>query len=248
MPDEVGEAGLLPLIVVSSVPREPAYIHQTLASLFMSDPLVHRTRVHVMVDSPDASYLADYAHHPNFSALPLTADEARRTADYWVHRRCAHNYHRCLALPCDGYSGLCICEDDVVFCHGFLRELQKVIAEIEAKRYAKDYVLAGYTPYRFEPDGSQLDGRAYCRYRAADFYGNQCVYFPLRVLPKFAPWFYERAVEQAEAPSDMVLKEYCLHSAELLACRRSLAQHIGRITTGLGDFHTSPTFDGVSSV
>jgi hypothetical protein len=242
MLDHLDHASRLPLIVIMSVPREPVYIHQTLASLFMSDPLVHKTRIHVMVDAPDAAYLENYAHHPNLTVQPLTPTEVEQTEAYWVHRRHAHNYHRCLAMSCEGHSGLCICEDDLVFRHGFLTKLVATIAQLEVEHPLEKYVLAAYAPYDFGLDRAAGRIQSFCGYPAAGFYGNQCLYYPRTVLDDLAPLFYEQAVRRAVAPSDMVVKEYCRQSAVLYACTRSLAQHVGRVTTGLGNFHDSPTF------
>ena len=234
--------GGLPLIVVMSVAREPAYIHQTLASLFMSDRLVQSAPVHVMVGGADVSYLADYSHHPNLIVHPLPAGETDKVSSWGVHRRHAYNYHRCLAMPGDDSPGLCVCEDDVVFKPGFLAKLAATIAEMEQNCGLNRYVLAAYAASR--PDTARLlpSGSSFCKYPEENYYGTQCMYYPRAVLDELAPYFYDQAVEQTVAPSDMMIKAFCQQTSNLFACKRSLVQHIGRTTTGLGDFHTSPTF------
>jgi len=52
------------LLTIITVAREPAYIHQTLASMFMADPLVHDlSAVHLVVDSNKSFYLDNYGQH-----------------------------------------------------------------------------------------------------------------------------------------------------------------------------------------
>jgi hypothetical protein len=232
-----------PLIVISSVFREPVYVHQTLASLFMSDPSVHKSHVHLMVGGPDADYLRDYAHHPNLTVHRWTDSDAKTADGWWVHRLAAYNYWRCLTVDGSGHSGLCVCEDDVVFRAGFATKLAATIREIEEQHSQSKYVLAAYAPYSFNSHNQDSSGRRFCRYPANDFYGSQCVYYPASVLAELAAYLYDGAVERAVAPYDIVIKEFCRQTDCLLACTPSLTQHIGRVTTGLGNFHTSPTFE-----
>lgn len=51
-------------LVVMTVRRSPEYIHTTLASLLLSDALVHQLKgVHLVVGDAEVEYLNQYRHH-----------------------------------------------------------------------------------------------------------------------------------------------------------------------------------------
>lgn len=219
---------LLPLIAISSVNREGGYVHQTLASLFMSDPLVHQCDLRIMVGSADTSYLDDYRQH-RLQIEPLSTTEAEQIAPWSAHRRCAHNYSRCLGLPLGGHPGLLAIEDDAVFRHGFLTKLAATVNEIEES--ASEYVLSCFACYDFSENVANRRGYTYYNYPADSFYSTVCTYYPQAVLPRLVEFFRE---QQAVEPTDMAVKSFCKLGTPIFASARSLAQHIGEISTGCG--------------
>ena len=232
-------------LVISTTDREPAYIHRTLASLFLSGPEAHGfTPVHLMVGSPDERYLGDYAHSDAVHVHPLGKEEWRTIRDWGPHRRCCHNYHRCLTLPLEGSRGLVVCEDDLIFQNGFYSRLLATVDEIEAKAgVAVDYALAAYAAYDFRNNRDEPNGELFCPYGVAGFYGSQCVYYPRNVIPKLAELVLAEGVKRYSEPLDMLVKAAYREFRGFFACRTSLVQHIGERTTGLGGFHQNPTFD-----
>jgi hypothetical protein len=233
-------------LVISTIDREPAYIHRTLASLFLSGPEAHDfTPVHLMVGSEDDGYLGDYAHSDAVHVHPLPREEWRTISDWGPHIRCCHNYHRCLTLPLDGSRGLIVCEEDLIFQNGFFPRLVATIDEIEAKAGVEEYALAAYACYDFRDSREEPNGELFAPYDVEGFYGTQCVYYPRKVVPKLAELVLSKGVERYTEPVDLLVKKAYREFEGFFACRTSLVQHIGESTTGLGGFHQNSTFDNL---
>ena len=223
--------------------RSPQYVYQTLASLFAADPLVQQVaRIYLVVDAADASYLGDVTQCSKLTILPMRPEEWKGTQQFSLRQRACHNYYRCLTVPVGESRGLLICEDDVVFRDGFLSKMIDALNEMEHHRL-ESFVLAGYAPYDFEAHDALRRGLFYCSYPAAWFYGTQCVFYSRSVLPAVTECVYDFGVAVHEEPYDWLIKRYCDKAQNLYATRRGIAQHTGRVTTGLaGHQHTSPTF------
>jgi hypothetical protein len=225
-----------------TAPRQPEYVHQTLASLFASDPLVQQIpQIDVMLDSADASHLRPDPHLENLKIHKLTRAEAETTSGWGPHRRFCYNYHRCLTLDIGHARGLLICEDDVIFREGFLAKLLAAIDEMEGCQLRK-YLLACYSAYRLNDVPAFRRGRYFCSYYAPSFYGTQCMYYPKPVLGELADRLYQEGVVAHQAPGDMIVKSYGMELNAIYATVCSLAQHVGTVSTGLGNFHESPSF------
>lgn len=236
-------AALPSKIVISTTHREPCFLHQTLSSLFMAGSAVWGgAPVHLMVGSLEDAYLENIAHHGAIQAHLMGKEEWQRIAGASVHRRCCYNYARCLAPPPEERRGLLVCEDDVVFQDGFFAALKATIAEIESARGAAPFILALYSCYDFREPAAPRGARLYAAYDARFFFGTQCMYYSGAVLPDLAALMFREGFEKGTAPSDLLVKQYCLGKEMLFASRSSLVQHIGKTTTGLGKFHSSPTF------
>ena len=119
----------------------------------------------------------------------------------------------------------------------------RAVEEMEDEHGLVKYLLACYAPYRLADNPSLKRGRYYVSYFAPGFYGTQCVYYPRCVLPDVSKMVWERGVVAHKKPGDMIVKEYAVAINGLYATIRSIAQHIGSKSTGLGNFHCSPTFD-----
>jgi hypothetical protein len=231
-------------LAIATVPREPQYIHGTLASLFASDPYVHGIAgLHLFVGAPGQGYLDSYRHHRQIRIEPLSEIDAQRSADWTVHRKACLNHYRCLSLPLGNARGLCVCEDDVVFCDGFVEKLLATVREMEENYGLIRYLLACYVPYRLDEPGLQR-GKRFASYPAHGFYGTQCMYYPRSVVAEVAERMSKEGVESPTQPADMIVKDFGIEIDGVYGTTRSLVQHIGSQTTGLGSFHTSPTFEG----
>ena len=159
-------------------------------------------------------------------------------------RRLALNYHRCLTLPPQDCAGLCICENDILFRDGFLREMLAAVNGIETALSGDKYFLDAYIPYSFrrKPDLQTTVGPA-VKYAAQRFYGTQCVYYSRQVIPEIAQRIYDLGVVGQRAPIDMLVREYAVTAGFFFGTARSLVQHIGFHSSSPGAFfHQAPSF------
>lgn len=108
-------------LVISTCKREPAYIHQTLATLFLNDP-PNDLRLHVMMDGQE-DFLTSYPF-PRLIKYGHPEDNSQLTN----RQRAAANYRRCLLI---GTDDLLACEDDIAFVPDFFAKLDHCIKEIE---------------------------------------------------------------------------------------------------------------------
>jgi hypothetical protein len=227
------------VLAISTVNRSPQYVHQTLASLFASDPAVHRlSDVWLLVDGNDF-HLRDYRHHGRLRIVPLTPEERTRMTGWSIHRRTCHNYYRCLSVPLAGQRGIIVCEDDVVFRDQFLVRLIDTLEEMRAHRLHK-FALALYASHDFEDEHSFYRGALYCSYGWV-FFGSQCMYYPAETAHEIADYILRHGVETYEDPSDLLVKR--VYGDRMYSCCRALAQHIGDVSTGLGGSARTPRFD-----
>lgn len=236
-------------LVVMTVARQPSYLPQTLASLFLSDPLVRELpRIHLVVGSPDAGYLDDLAHHERLTVHRMGEEEWERIRGWGIHRRLAYNYWRCLSLPCAHLAGTCVCEDDVVFRDGFVVKLLQAVAEMRRDGLTK-YVLAAYSYYDYAADPSRRRGTYYCSYNAWHHFGNCCLFFSSAAQREAADEVLRRSVESPELPADLAIGRWGEElwrrgAGGMYQTVCSLAQHVGRTSGGTsGRYYRSPTFE-----
>ena len=228
------------ILAIMTVNRKPQYVHRTLASLFASGPLVHElASVHLVIDTSAAGYLDAYRHHRKLLFHPLLADECARTADWGPHRRFCRNYVRCLALPVPKGGGICVCEDDIIFRDRFVERLLLTINELEAQVDRTDYCLALFSDCDFEMEPSLYCGRYVCRH-GLPFHGTQCMYYPGTVVTELGEFLQRYGVDSTKDCGDLLIHRLC--QDRMYASPRSLVDHIGEISTGLGGCRPSPTF------
>ena len=227
-------------LVVMTVDREPQYVHQTLASMFAAEPLVHEfPEVHLMIGTSKSDYLGHYRHHRVLRLHPLPDAEQQAIEGWTPHRRFCHNYVRCLSLTIPDGGGICVCEDDLVFRDGFLQRLLLAINEMEGEAGLEDYCLALFSEADFEADPSVYRGMHYCSY-GCDYHGTQCMYYPKPVARRLRDYIQEHGVEHPTKPGDLLVGD--LYGDRMYACSRALADHTGRVSTGLGGSGRSPSF------
>jgi hypothetical protein len=68
------------------------------------------------------------------------------------------------------------------------------------------------------------------------------MYYPRAVVAELAPLIHAKGVVQFHEPYDMLIKKYAIELDALYGSTTSLVQHMGRCSTGLGEFHASETF------
>ena len=230
-------------IAILTIDREPQYVHATIESLQKACRGLSRMPiVHVVVGCADSTYLDRYKSDASISIRELPPDLAALNGKFSIYRRFCLNYWRCLGISLDGKSGICICEDDVVFRDGFLPKLCDTIRQMIEEAALSNHVLAAYAAYDFETNPSLYRRTLYCSYYAPSFYGTQCMYYSKGVVPALRQYLYDRGIRTEGPPGDMIIKEFCIEHNNLYACTRSLVQHVGARSTGLGHHHQSPTF------
>jgi hypothetical protein len=232
-------------LAVMTVSRSPEYIHTTLASLLLSDPLAHCLKgLHLVVGSAEANYLKHYGHHCRMEVHVTDEQDCQRLQEWTPHRRFCFNYHRCLTiLPADCH-GICICEDDVIFRDHFVETLVAAINEIEQENGVAKYLLDLYIPDTFKRDPSCAEGKHWVKYDAESYYGTQCMFFPRSIVPEVAWMMHRFGVADYRAPGDLIIRQYALMTNSLYGTKQPLVQHIGLHSTGLAEFfHRSAAFD-----
>ena len=231
-------------LVIMTINRSPEYIHKTLASLLLSDPLVHKLRgIHLVVGGANVEYLNQYKHHKIIKIHPMSLEESKHISDWIVRKKFCHNYHRCLTIIAEDYSGLCIFEDDIMFQDRFVEKMMAAVNEMENEHKLDKYLLDLYLPYGFSPDVSFGSGKLCAKYYPQNFYGTQGIYYPRSIVPEIAQLIYNEGVVDYQKPGDMLIAQYAIATNLLYGTKRSLVQHTGFHSTGLATmFHRSPSF------
>lgn len=245
-----GVDGLTPFdVAILTVQRSPDYCTQTVASLFASGREVWNVvPVHLVVGSPDDEYLSNLSRYTSLRIHRLSDESWNEISDWSVHRRLSHNLWRALELPCHAQLGRCVCEDDVLFQQGFVSKLLDAIDELRSSAIDK-FILTAYSHYDFAAEPERYRGRFHCSYNAAVHYGNCCFFVSKALLDELAQAIRQRAVDELEAPADIVLGRF----GEELWQRKeggmyqtisSIVQHMGVVSGGTsGQYSCSPTFD-----
>jgi len=142
------------------------------------------------------------------------------------HRDSQYNYARALLNTKDGL----IIEDDVKLSKNFNLELQERLAEIPTQRYA----FALYSCYNW---GGYSDYDKIAKYPVDMFYGTQAMLYDLQTAREFGAYLLENIGRE---PYDLALKTFIKtvnQEVILYASKMSLVQHIGDVSTGLGNGH-----------
>jgi hypothetical protein len=147
------------------------------------------------------------------------------------HRDSQYNYAIALLNTKDGL----IIEDDVQLSRKFDQYLNKVKSDIPTPRYA----LALYSCYQW----TQIpNGLTIVEYPINDFYGTQAMLYDIETARGFGEYLAQNIGKE---PYDLALKTYIKEvdpEVVLYASKLSLVQHIGDISTGLGNNHKAFNF------
>ena len=224
-------------ITTIHLPGAP-YLYQSLLSLFTVARF--SGTVHLFVGSEESGYLDCLAASPRLVIHPMEADEWAAIADWSLHRRHSYIYWKVLNHFAQRGEAICIGEDDVLYDPRFEAKLAQSIAELEAR--TDDYALAYYQATDLAADLAHdpdvWHGRLVSGYPGPNFYGLQGMCYSPAALGTVRDVIHERGVIRAEAPTDIVIHDL----TNLYLVHKSLIQHLGHQSTGLGWFHSSPTF------
>ena len=142
------------------------------------------------------------------------------------HRDSQYNYARALLTTKDGL----IIEDDVKLSRYFDKALNEVIRNIPTARYA----VALYSCYNW---GQYSKYETIAEYPIDMFYGTQAMLYDLETAKEFGAYLLENIGRE---PYDLALKTFIKTvnpEVKLYASKLSLVQHIGDVSTGLGNGH-----------
>jgi hypothetical protein len=147
------------------------------------------------------------------------------------HRDSQYNYAIALLNTKDGL----IIEDDVQLSRKFDQYLNKVKSDIPTPRYA----LALYSCYNWNHISN---GLTIAEYPIDSFYGTQAMLYDIETARGFGEYLAQNIGKE---PYDLALKTYIKEvdpEVVLYASKLSLVQHIGDISTGLGNNHKAFNF------
>jgi hypothetical protein len=198
--------------------------------------------INIVSDSTSQTYLKSIGKDGRFTIVPLPESESIHMETLGLHRRASNNFVRALRAAPSSARGVIICEDDIVFRNGFLGHLIESLNELQENGWT-NFILSAYSPHNHDKDAMPFPARFVRCYDPDRFYGTQCVFLPVPIARALADYIYARGVEAKDAPYDLLLGNYAKAAANLFATRCSLVQHVGTTSTGLGIWHTSPTFD-----
>lgn len=224
---------------ITTVPRAGAYLRRLIASLGKG------LHLRLVAGADDVSYLKSFRGRTHIEIITVPKREWKLFKDRRVHHRATWNYWRCLVFgPKEKKArGLTVFEDDVILAKGWLEHLHSAVAELEAQ-YDKRFVLALYSAHHFD---TGFDFKKFTLpYPDSIFFGTQAMYFPNESRLGFARFLKVHGVKCDRRPYDLLLREYLrLSATPLAATYPSIAQHVGKVSTGLGRFHQSPQFKGM---
>ena len=142
------------------------------------------------------------------------------------HRDSQYNYARALFTTKEGL----IIEDDVKLSRYFDKALDEVIRNIPTPRYA----VALYSCYNWTQDNFN---EVIAKYPIDMFYGTQAMLYDIETAREFGAYLLENIGKE---PYDLALKTFIKTvnpEVILYASKLSLVQHMGDVSTGLGNGH-----------
>jgi hypothetical protein len=221
-------------LVVMTAPRKAPYLFQTLESLFRSGSSVRQLgELVIAADEVELNWLRDLPHREAWRVVPLTEREAEQDKDFWMHRRAARTFVRCLRSASARTRGVMVCEDDLIFAPGFVERLLACLNQMEASRVHQG-ILAVYSLHHHPATTEKGAERTFRRYEDSAFYGCQCMLYPRRWVLPLVRYVEQHGVESPRAPFDLLVGEFCQERRNLYAIQPSLVQHAGDFSTGLG--------------
>lgn len=232
-------------LVFVTCPRTPYLLPVTLASGLLADSSIYALKkIHAVADTPDLEWIELFTRHQRICWMARNDEQNRLPINAPVHQRASYNYWRALQCMASGSQGIIVCEDDIVFRDGWLRMLLEALNEMCEDGITAP-IVSLYSPHDHEND-SLRRGRFYSSYFASSFYGTQSMFFSADQLSAISRVVLSESARTFRLPYDLAISGYCTEQQNLYTTRHSLVQHIGRVSTGLGDGrHTSPSFDRI---
>lgn len=205
-------------ISVMSCQREPSYLSKTLSTIpsDLKVEIFYQGDVSTLQIDNVEIYPTKFIDDPTF-----------------VHKNSQFNYASILLRTKCGV----IVEDDVFFSPGFLEHLGTILDIISSRSLQiEDYAVALYSCYSWGREDLDI-----VPYPVDDFYGTQAMLYNVKTAREFGHFLMGRVGRE---PYDLALKSFIADNpmTNLFASTRSLVQHIGESTSGLGFFHQTNNF------
>jgi len=225
-------------LAILTTAREPSYLRQTIASVLASD---WPEDIVVSVDPPSRHALRELEHHTRIRVDVWDAEGWARVADSRVHRKATANYCRCLDIVGRDPEGGIILEDDVVVRDDFYSETRNLRTRARDMRGDDDYAVLLYSAR--DPERIHCAGTASVMF-AGLFFGTQGMYWTAEAAGRVGPYLFDNGVVPNQSVYDLLINQYGRNHGGfvLVLPEESVVQHVGRSTTGMGSFHSSPTF------
>lgn len=147
------------------------------------------------------------------------------------HRDAGFNYAMALLSTSSGF----IIEDDIIFCKNFEMIYENMRKQLPEGKYA----IALYACYNWGANQGIL-----AKYPVDDFYGTQAMVYDKKTAENFGEYLLGN-LETVQEPYDMALKRFIKEidpEVKLYATTLSLVQHMGTVSTGLGNGHQTSNF------
>lgn len=197
-------------ITILTCDRQPSYLADTVATI--PEDYVIQYVAQGQIVQPRAGDL-----------IPV---DKKYKQDETRHRDSQYNYARALFTTKDGL----IIEDDVKLSRYFDKALNEIIKNIPTPRYA----VALYSCYNWTQDNFN---EVIAKYPIDMFYGTQAMLYDIDTVREFGAYLLKNIGKE---PYDLALKTFIKTvnpEVVLYASKLSLVQHMGDISTGLGNGH-----------
>ena len=223
---------------ILSINRKPNYIHQSLASLFISG---FNKEVNILVGDQDIFYLENYKQNKKIKIKPMSDWE--KIKNWSPERKTSYNWIRGI----EGPNNYLIIEDDTIFHDDIIKKIEIIKEEIEKKNVK--YILTLYHVLKMKSEKSYIECNEVCE--------AHCVWYPETVILSLRDYINKMSIIDCaktytqnrkprihDAPGDWLITRFAKEqNIPIFTPTRSLAQHIGHNSTWQNpEFIQSPTF------
>lgn len=228
------------------LPQGENYIHQTLSSLYMSDPLsAELGGVDLMLGNEHRDYLDHcYRHTDKVTIHP--APEGLNDRAKTPHQKLLFNYIRTIKAALEvPYKGYLICEDDIVFRDGFWGCALDSINELRCMKVRQEgNTISFYSMKRYVGRKSFYRG-LYVTSGGGAFAGLCGIYYDRECLEDLLNYLVSKYEAGKGRPADMMFTDWSNKRWTRYVSPRGLIQHIGGVSSGTsaGKYWTNPSFD-----
>jgi len=193
----------------------------------------NRTKLNELVDN---IWDTKFAHKCfTFQINHLTSFEWAMIEDRTVNVRFNMNFMRCMSAA-EFTEDILYFEDDILFAKNWYTKLMEYI-EILDRQYNKRYILSLYAPFQFSHK------RLVDEIPFGHYYGTQSVYIKKEFQKGLYDKIFKDGIVNFKHQADLLLGEYAYeNNIPVLCLTTSLVQHLGKESTGLGNFHSTNNF------